>query len=650
MKDKLCFFAAYGNKIDSYSQAAMPPEFPRFHQYKTYFGKLNWQINPKHKMQFSFNLDDFVTERNAAPNKAPTTNKMFWGKTPAPSLSYTGLLTESTMLEVRYGGYYGNLHSSPKNVERRDGPSYWNYVSGGDCSLGPCLVTGGANYWYDLEEVSTNATVSLSHYADDFLGGSHDFKFGVQYKRAGRQNALMGYTDYFYLFEDDNGDEYVYGIDYSPFGYGGIANNIAVFVDDTFRVNDRLTLKLGARYDMDRASVPEMSAVDPVSLAATGEPFPEVSSLYDFNSFSPRLGFTYKLTEDGKTLLRGHWGRYHRGINTMDFGGGVGNIGTTDMATFVGYYDVEGWYAMTLEGDGRGIDVGGAPTVAMDPNVKSGHTDQAVLGFERELGANFGLSLTYSHKRASDFPAWRDSTGQYDTVEVVEPITGIPLTLSRLISDPEERFYLLGTPENLYSRIHAGILVLNKRMSDGWQLRSSLQLLRGTGAMGSQYTENGGSGRMRGGIPWGSFGKKPNNFVNLGGRLIGDLPVTFKTQLMAELPAGFLLGANYTYQSGGNWSRTARISGTNVGRDTVLLEERDGSQRVDSRSMMDLRVQWSAKLVEEASLSVFLDVFNVFNSSAGQSIRSTRVGSPELGLPGYLVLPRRLQVGAKLQF
>jgi hypothetical protein len=414
-------------------------------------------------------------------------------------------------------------------------------------------------------------------------------------------------------------------------------------------VNDRLTLRLGLRYDHDWASVNALPLVDSAG-NPTGEVFsPAVDNLYTFDTFSPRLGFTYKLTEDGKTLLRGHAGRYHRGIVTMDFAGGPGNIATTDVATYVGYYDPAGFHAETLVGDGRGINIGGAGNVAIDPGISSTYTDQFSLGFERELARDLGLALTYSYKKGNDFPAWRDATGEYEQFQHVDETTGIPLTLNRLISDPEERQFLLGNPDFMDTKVHAFAVVLNKRMSNHWQLVSSLTFLRSTGMLASGRTHNYWGGQS-GSVAWSDFGKSPNHYVNIGGRLTGDMPVTFKTQLIGELPAGFMVGVNYTYASGGAWARTARIDTGPLGREYILLEERDGSRRRDNRSLLDLRLQWSVGLTEKARVALFADVFNALNDGGAECVRTTRVTSDQFGKPGCIVLPRRLQLGASFRF
>ncbi len=71
--------------------------------------------------------------------------------------------------------------------------------------------------------------------------------------------------------------------------------------------------------------------------------------------------------------------------------------------------------------------------------------------------------------------------------------------------------------------------------------------------------EDGLTDRQAGSAHFSTFGQNPNAFVNADGKLLGDRPHTFKTQLVVELPHGFLVGANYLFQSGRAWARKARI-------------------------------------------------------------------------------------------
>ena len=649
VQDKLWFFGSYQNKLDQTTDAGVPPEFFLTSKNWTVFGKLNWQINPMHKIVGSYAMDNYSWGSNSGPTLSPSWLSREYGISPTPSVSYTGLLSENTLLEVRYGGFYGRDHYGPDDPsQRRDGPVYYNSAHGGDCSLGPCLYTGGPDYWYDLKETSTSINAHLTQYSDDFLGGSHDFKFGVQYQRAGRPDAIVGYTDWFGLYLDDNGEEYVFGYDYSPFSYSGVANSLSFFVDDTFRVNDRVTLRLGLRYDRDRASVNTLPILDRAGVP-TDEEVPAVDNLWTWNNLAPRLGITYQLTDDGKTLLRGHYGRYYRGIVTMDFAGGPGNIGTTDLSTFIGYYDPADFHAGTLEGDGRGTNIGGAGNVAVNPDFGSTWTDAFVVGFERELPADLALSLTYSYKTGNNHPAWQEVNGDYSQFEHIDPTTGNTLTLSQLDSDPEDRLFLLSNPDFMDTTIKAFSVAVTKRMSNNWQLTSSFTSVRSNGMLASNVTQNGW-GRQDGGVAWRSTGKSPNDFVNMGGLLIGDRPTTFKTQLLVQLPLNFLVGANHFYSTGFPWALRERISVPGLGRERILLEEKDGNRRGGNRNTVDMRVQWTAHLGQQMNLNLFLDAYNLFNNDAAEGVQSTTASSSVVGLPRRIVLPRRLQVGARFRF
>ena len=74
-------------------------------------------------------------------------------------------------------------------------------------------------------------------------------------------------------------------------------------MDDTVRVNDRLTLNLGVRYDHNTARIPDLDVRDQQG-NPTGETIPG-RDLYTWNVFAPRLGFNLKLTDDGKTVAAG---------------------------------------------------------------------------------------------------------------------------------------------------------------------------------------------------------------------------------------------------------------------------------------------------------------------------------------------------------
>ena len=93
------------------------------------------------------------------------------------------------------------------------------------------------------------------------------------------------------------------------------------------------------RYDNSKASFDAYPILDKLG-DETGASTAAVDKLFTWNVVSPRLGFTYKITEDGKTVLKGHWGRYYRGIVTGEFTGVTPSI--TPRFLFDGTYDDAG--------------------------------------------------------------------------------------------------------------------------------------------------------------------------------------------------------------------------------------------------------------------------------------------------------------------
>ena len=67
----------------------------------------------------------------------------------------------------------------------------------------------------------------------------------------------------------------------------------------------------------------------------TGKTFPK-ADFFTWDSMSPRLGLNFKLTGDGKTVLKSHWGRYHPQITTGEF---ANIIGPNIKPYFIGTYN-----------------------------------------------------------------------------------------------------------------------------------------------------------------------------------------------------------------------------------------------------------------------------------------------------------------------
>src|SRR5581483_6081270 len=88
-------------------------------------------------------------------------------------------------------------------------------------------------------------------------------------------------------------------------------SNVSAYVQDTY-THGRLTAQLGLRYDRnhDQALASNIPANPILPNLLPAVTFPGVDPKIIFNNFSPRVGFTYDLKGDGKTVVRANYAMY----------------------------------------------------------------------------------------------------------------------------------------------------------------------------------------------------------------------------------------------------------------------------------------------------------------------------------------------------
>jgi hypothetical protein len=636
LKDRLWFFGSYGHQLDQYTRVGVNSKLPGSGvdtKKDRVLVKGTWQMTPGQRLVGNFHRDKSPSDTGYSFNETPSTAWTRTQRAPTPGVAYTATISNRTLLDVRYSGFYGGVTGYPSDPnEPLNQPRIYNGATG--------TISGGNYYWYFYDASRTTATAKLSHHADRFLGAEQDFHFGVQYNQAG-VSGVYGYNDFIYTYLS-GGKLYGYGNVRQTFSYAATARNIGVFIDDGIRLGNRMTLNVGVRTDYSKAFAPAQNELDD-NVKPTGKTFPR-ADFFTWNSVSPRVGANWKVTGDGKTIVKAHWGRYHPQITTGEFANVIGpNVkpyyqGTYNFATG----QVEDLFLTSS-----------SENLSVASDYHPPRTDQFVVGFERELTAKMGLQVNYVRKWGRDFAAWRDTVGTYVQVPVVDNTgkdpTGNTINIFRLTSDPGARKFALGNSDGVFTDIHAVSANVTKRMTR-WYANAGITYLRATGAVGGSARSTGVS--QRSGLEFQPFGRNPNDFVNLAGRLNGDIGLQVKFQAVARLPLGFQASANFDTRAGAHRIRVRSIPTSIAGAPstTILLQPRGDFGRLPSSTILDARVQKEFPLGHGARFSLFVDALNLNNENAPQGVVQANVTSSSYQFPTTFVVPRRFMLSGKFSF
>lgn len=187
-----------------------------------------------------------------------------------------------------------------------------------------------------LVNESTDLSESLS-----WIHGTHTFKAGIQYLRLQYLNRTWfqsqgGFT-FSGIFTGNSAADFLLGtaqtlsISTPQLEQAGIQNNTFYYFQDDWRINRRLTLNLGLRYELafpwyqpndywGSFVAGEQSQIyknAPKGLVFPGDPgVPRGLIQTDGNNFAPRAGFAYDVRGDGKTAVRGGFGVFYDAITS----------------------------------------------------------------------------------------------------------------------------------------------------------------------------------------------------------------------------------------------------------------------------------------------------------------------------------------------
>ncbi len=338
-------------------------------KYNTFDARVDWNPSAKDRMFFRASYDNSVTFKTNSFVNVPGLGGGDLTHARGYDLGATHTFTPNLVNEAHIGYNRINYAYTPVlygvNVCQQLGIVNCNrniLTSGG------ALIGGGG---YEISYTGDYGTYTVpqnTYEIADTLNwehGAHSLKFGATLIR--RQvsyfsaEAAKGFFNIAYDGVDFTGFEdtelLAGGVDQYLIGtqngfYGQWSQEDGFFGQDDWRVNNRLTLNLGLRYDFlpwpyemhNRASSFDVNSGTVLLAGQNGVPR---SIMYtDYNNFSPRAGFAYLLHNDGKVVLRGGYGLYY----FVDAGGIANQLDYQPPFAGAADYRAQDGYCITFTG------------------------------------------------------------------------------------------------------------------------------------------------------------------------------------------------------------------------------------------------------------------------------------------------------------
>lgn len=520
-------------------------------------------------------------------------------------------------------------------------------------------LDGGANsYYQDQKRYKPQFTATLSYSLSEWGRGTHDFKFGYEWKRDRR--ALLRDQPFDIFYRDRNGlPSEVALYNTTVEGINDVVLH-SVYAQDSWKLSPRLTLNAGFRVDRYTDGWPEQNhtpngipvlsgATDPVLVNFFAPRTVEATVVARTTTVGPRIGFAYDPGGNGKSVIKGYYGRFY--FNSADIIAGNQNpVGQAQLQ----YQFLDRNGNRLLDGPhelGRLLrTTGGAGFVTVDPDLKRPYGEEVSVHYERELREGLSGRASYVYKNIRD--DWAevdlDRVGAY-TIPITRTDPGPDGTAG---TADDQQLSLLDRPAGVSSRrtftnpdeydsdYHTVEFAAQRRFSGGWMLLTAFEhtWLKEFYGTFSTTGELGAAGNGK------AFLWRPNQ------RRFGRESTTlwnYKLVGRYTLPWHFGLSGSYKLQSGRQWGRTLNVSLPGAGSETIRVEPVD-SNRAPNVHIVDLRFDRAFSLQRAGRLTAMIDMFNLFNLGTVTTFRTaTAKNFKEVT---SLLGPRIIRFGVRYEF
>ena len=700
VKNHLFYFGAInpGREVRTFHA---PADFPlerlgdvdRVRKTLSYSAKATWQVNNSNRIDASFFGDPSKGEngiqRISALRVEDTTSfsSLEYGGH-NQTVRYNGVLSNAWLLEGTFGRALNRILETPSVNE-------WRVT---DQTVSPNRITGGIGF-YEAGNRSLNNQWAIK--STNIFSG-HQVRYGyafddVNYSQInqrtgptftapdGRKTATGASVS---VLNDVNFGK-IYRVTRTNFNSGRttLQKYHTFFVQDTWKVGNRLSINPGIRYEQEKLSG---SIIDDFQLK---------------KNWAPRVGATYDIKGDGRSKVYGNFGRYYSRVpNDL----AARALSADDGAQRIDYFDA-GLTRPIPNGTVTQIPAtatapAGAPITnhfllagvgadVIDPDAKLSYTDEVVGGVEFEVMPHTTFGVRYVYRNigrvledvancpmvAYEFSAATSSA--CGTVEYIltNPSTATPINAALLAVAPQFNTVHFDNAVHKYNAVE---LSLNRRFSDKWSALTSYRYSRLRGNFEGFYRDD--NGQSDPGISslydfptndpiYSSFYPATSGDIRLLGASNGILPLDRPHQVKVygnyAFDMGLNLGVGLNLSSGKPLTTLAANPNYDNGGEIPVTARGAGFQTIDGvrkrspfENQLDMQASYSLNLGGARKVTLLADVFNLFNTQRvidydNFSELAFGVPNPDFGKPisqnvagPQFQAPRYIRFGARIAF
>lgn len=456
------------------------------------------------------------------------------------------------------------------------------------------------------------------------------------------------------------------------------------FAQDDYRVNQRLTLNFGLRYELQQLPDPQI----PNPLEARSSQFPS-----DKNNFGPRIGFAYSFGNESNSSLRGGYGIYYGRIINSTISNAITNTGVANGQRQVSLTPTQAGspvYPNILAAPPTAVGSAG-DIIVFSRDMQNPLIHQGDVIFEQVVAKNTVVSASFLFSFGRNLPTFVDTNLSAPTASRTYRFLGGPFdgqtTTVPLFTGarPNTAFgRITEIRSTIESEYYAMVLQANRRLTKGlqFQVNYTYSTARDNGQGSQTFTTAN--------VPLNPFDLTaeqgtsnldiPHRFVASAVYAPGSLfGVGKNSSLGRAIFGGFTISPIVTIQSGrpysaGTSGNAVAPTGTTItsqgiigaGGDTRLPNIPRNAFRLPYVANVDLRISKRFRLGETMNLEFFAEGFNIFNrvnltnvgtrayTVTGTAAAPTLTFDPLFGVPSEagnsIFRERQIQFAARFQF